>query len=68
MTHETHHRSIAKAIVWRIISTIVTILIILIVTREPYISVGIGLLDALISLGLYYCHERAWQGIKWGLK
>ena len=68
MTHETHHRSIAKAIIWRIISTLLTISIIFIATNEATLSIGIGMIDALVSLGLYYCHERVWQGIKWGLK
>ena len=68
MVHETHKRSIAKAIVWRIISTIVTILVILVATEKPLLSVSIGVIDALIALGLYYCHERVWQGIKWEIK
>ena len=63
---ESHLRSILKGISWRIIATLDTILIVLLITcfhgsctLED--AIAIGFIEFLIKLLIYYAHERFWQ-------
>ena len=61
-----HHRSIAKAVSWRIFASITTMLIVFFFTGELILSVGIGATEVLSKMAIYYGHERAWNKINWG--
>ncbi|MHC4337279.1 MAG: DUF2061 domain-containing protein [Planctomycetota bacterium] len=63
---ESHIRSIAKAITWRIGGTVVTFMVAWVVTRELSVAAGIGLLDSVIKIGVFYVHERLWIRVKFG--
>ncbi len=63
---ESHKRSIAKAVTWRIIATLVTFLIAYLFTKELALATGIGLADAAIKIFAYYSHERMWNRIGFG--
>lgn len=63
---ETRRRSIAKAISYRFIALLITILIVFILTGEVVLSMGIGFLDASIKIFAFYFHERIWNKIKFG--
>ena len=63
---ESHRRSIAKALSWRLIATLVTFLVALIFTKDVVLAAGIGFGDALLKIGAYYSHERLWDRIKFG--
>jgi uncharacterized membrane protein len=63
---ETHLRSIAKAVSWRIGGTTVTFIIALLVSGKFEIAAKIGLLDTLVKIGVFYLHERAWHHIGFG--
>ena len=65
---ETHKRSIAKAVSWRIIAVIITILTVYFFTKEIALSLGAGLVDSSIKIFAYYGHERMWNKIGFGLK
>ncbi len=65
---ETHKRSIAKAITWRIIAVIITTLVAFLITGKPNIAIKIGALDTLIKLFSYYVHERTWNKMQFGRK
>ena len=60
---DTHRRTLAKALSWRVASTIMTGIIALAVTGELHVAVTIGIFDSLIKLAAYYLHERIW--LKW---
>ena len=53
-------RHVAKAISWRILGTIDTMLIGWVITGDPMVGVSIGTLEIFTKLFLYYGHERAW--------
>jgi len=53
-------RHIAKALSWRVVGTIDTIVIGWLVTGDPRIGLSIGAVDTLTKLLLYYWHERTW--------
>lgn len=59
-------RSIVKAISWRIVGTMDTILISWIITGEIKLALSIGLVEVVTKMLLYFFHERVWNLIKWG--
>lgn len=63
---EKHSRSLAKAISWRIIGTLDTILISWVISGQVTVAVSIGVFELLTKTLLYYFHERMWTSIKWG--
>lgn len=63
---ESHLRSIAKAVSYRITGTVVTFFLALIVTRKLELAVQIGLAEPVIKLAVFYGHERLWSMIKFG--
>lgn len=63
---ESHKRSIAKALSWRIIAVIITALTAYFFTRDTTIALGIGLADSAIKLFTYYGHERVWNRLDFG--
>jgi adenylylsulfate kinase len=63
---ETHTRSIAKAISWRIIATLTTTLLVFIFTGNLIVSGGVGLTEFLSKILIYYAHERVWNASNFG--
>ncbi|WP_299523432.1 DUF2061 domain-containing protein [uncultured Lutibacter sp.] len=59
-------RSIVKAISWRILGTIDTIVISWFVTGEITVALSIGLIEVITKMILYFFHERIWNLVKWG--
>lgn len=60
-------RSIAKAISWRLLGTLDTLLVSLYVTNgELGTSSAIASIDFVTKMILYFFHERIWNTIKWG--
>jgi len=65
---ETRKRSVVKSITWRIICVIVSIATAYLITAKLDISVAIGTVYNLITMILYYFHERIWNKIAWQIK
>jgi uncharacterized membrane protein len=60
-------RSVAKAISWRLLGTLDTLLVSLYVTKgEIGTSTAIASIDFVTKMILYFFHERIWNTIKWG--
>jgi uncharacterized membrane protein len=68
LVKEKSLRSVAKAISWRTVGTIDTIVISLILTGEIKVALAIGSVEVLTKMTLYFVHERIWNNIKWGKK
>lgn len=60
MRGSSHKRHIAKAITWRILGTIDTMLLAWIISGDPMIGLKVGLAEVLTKMVLYYLHERLW--------
>lgn len=60
MKDNSHKRHIAKAITWRIVGTIDTMLLAWIISGNPLIGVKVGFAEVLTKMLLYYLHERVW--------
>ncbi len=63
---ETHKRSVAKAVSYRLMATLTTATVVFILTRKLTLAIGVGILDMLAKMGFFYIHERVWSKIKWG--
>jgi len=59
-------RSVAKAVSWRVIGTLDTLLISYILTGEVAIAASIASIDFITKMFLYFFHERLWNKINWG--
>ena len=63
---ESHARSIAKAVSYRVLGSASTALIVFAISGRLSVSAGAGAADAVIKLGLYFIHERIWAHIPFG--
>lgn len=69
MTEVSKARHFAKAISWRVLGTLDTILISWFFTGSLAIGAAIGGFEVITKTILYYYHERVWyKYIKFGLK
>ena len=64
--HEKPYRSVAKTISWRTVGTLDTIIISYFITGNLVMAASIGTIEFITKMILYYCHERAWNRIKFG--
>lgn len=65
-TSEKPIRSVAKALSWRVIGTLDTLVVSYFLTGEIALAASIASVDFLTKLVLYFFHERIWNTIKWG--
>ena len=66
LSGEAHSRTIAKAISWRAIATLTTMIIVFLFTRRIILTLGVGLAEVIAKITFYYLHERIWEKISWG--
>ena len=59
-------RSIIKAMTWRLIGTIDTLVVSYYITGKVSLAASIASVDFVTKLVLYFFHERIWNKIKWG--
>ena len=59
-------RSIAKTVSWRAIATFTTMAIVFGATGEFALSLGVGAVEVVTKMALYYGHERVWMRLAWG--
>jgi uncharacterized membrane protein len=62
---DSHSRSVAKAVSWRVTGSIDTFVLSFIFTGSIGIAGSIAGTEAITKMILYYFHERAWSGIGW---
>lgn len=63
---ERKRRSLIKATTYRFISILSDGLIVFLITHQYDTTLKVIVLTNLISLVLYFGHERFWDGISWG--
>lgn len=64
--NETRKRSVVKSIIWRIICVAVSIFTSYFLTGRWDLAIAIGSVYNIITMILYYFHERLWNKTKWG--
>lgn len=60
MKDTSHKKHLTKAITWRIIGTLDTVILSWIITGEPIMGLQIGMAEVFTKTILYYLHERIW--------
>lgn len=63
MIGNSSKRHIAKAVTWRIVGTLDTMMLSWVITGSPLTGLKIGLFEVFTKMVLYYIHERAWYRI-----
>ena len=63
---ETHARSMAKTVSYRVLGSCSTALIFYGLTGRGSLSISAGVLDMFVKLGVYFVHERIWARIPYG--
>ena len=63
---EAHHRSLAKAVSWRVTGSVDTFVISFILTGRAALAGSIAGTEFLTKIALYYFHERLWALVSWG--
>ncbi|MEJ7812697.1 MAG: adenylyl-sulfate kinase [Gemmatimonadaceae bacterium] len=66
MHHETHTRSVIKAVSWRILGTLATSLLVFAFTRRFALSLAVGAVEFVSKIGLFWMHERIWDRVQVG--
>ena len=64
--HEKPYRSVVKAISWRTVGTIDTIIVSYFITGNLVMAASIGSIEVVTKMALYYFHERAWNKLSFG--
>jgi uncharacterized membrane protein len=66
MNVEKSHRSLIKAVSWRLTGTVDTMVISYLVTGKMKWAFSIGGIEVFTKIALYYFHERLWNRISFG--
>lgn len=64
--HETHARSIAKAVSWRTAGSLDTFILAWLITASTGWAGSIASIELFTKIFIYYFHERAWSWVRWG--
>jgi sulfate adenylyltransferase subunit 1 (EFTu-like GTPase family)/uncharacterized membrane protein len=59
-------RSLAKTVTWRVMGSVCTFLIALLVTGNSAIASSIVVTEIVVKITFYYFHERIWLMAPWG--
>ncbi len=63
---DSHARSIAKAVSYRILGSLTTASIVFFISGDLSVSLGAGVVDSALKTGLYFAHERVWNRVRFG--
>ncbi|HEY5674981.1 MAG TPA: DUF2061 domain-containing protein [Malonomonas sp.] len=61
-------RSLAKALSWRLLATLITTAIVYALTGKGEFAATIGIADTVFKFFIYFGHERLWNRIPYGRK
>ncbi|MCR1816342.1 MULTISPECIES: DUF2061 domain-containing protein [Aliarcobacter] len=64
--HEKPYRSVVKAVSWRTVGTLDTMIVSYFVTGNLIMAASIGTIEVITKMVLYYFHERAWNKLSFG--
>jgi uncharacterized membrane protein len=59
-------RSLIKAVSWRLVGSLDTFILTMLVTGKLRYAVSVAGVEALTKIALYYVHERVWRRVRWG--
>jgi len=59
-------RSVVKAVSYRVIVVIADFVAVFFFTGRAEIALGFVVVSNIYTTGLYFLHERFWDGVAWG--
>jgi len=59
-------RSFAKAVSWRMIATLTTIILVYIFSKNLELGTVVGITELVSKTVIYYVHERVWNLLNFG--
>jgi len=65
---EKRTRSLLKAVSWRVVATLTTILLVVIFSKDLALGTAVGITELGVKTVIYYLHERAWNLTSLGRK
>jgi uncharacterized membrane protein len=63
---DKHHRSLIKAVSWRLTGSVDTLIISFLITGKLKWALSISSVELFTKIGLYYAHERVWEKLSFG--
>jgi len=63
---ERKRRSVLKAITWRVLASLTTMVLVWVFSENLTLALSIGILETILKMFFYYFHERTWGKISWG--
>ncbi len=64
--HESRKRSLMKSITWRILATITTFILVIALSGDLGVALGVSFFELVLKFFIYYGHERMWDYSGWG--
>ena len=64
----TRSRSFIKALSYRILGTLSSVVVAYVITKNASLSITIAFWETIVKIFIYYAHERGWNYIQWGRK
>ena len=65
--HQRMSRALAKTLLYCTLMIVVTVVVALFVTGNVGQALSIGLAANVVKTGTYYCYERLWDRVSWGV-
>ena len=65
---DSKKRHVLKTFSWRLVGTLDTILIGLLISGNPFVGLKIGMAEVITKMVLYYLHEKVWYKSNFGLQ
>jgi uncharacterized membrane protein len=62
-TVEPKHKSLARALSWRVMAWALTVGIVYLFTGQAALAVAVAVADSLLKIFAYYLHERGWMSL-----
>jgi uncharacterized membrane protein len=59
-------RSFAKAVSWRIIATLTTVILVIAFSKNWELGGVVGVAELISKIVIYYFHERLWNFLSFG--
>ncbi|NHN49827.1 DUF2061 domain-containing protein [Halostella sp. JP-L12] len=64
---EARSRALVKTLLYRLLMVAITVTVAFAVTGDTGAALQIGFVTNLFKTGTYYCYERLWARVSWGV-
>jgi len=65
--NQSRRRAVVKTALYRVLMLAVTVAVAFAVTGDASVAVSVGIGANAVKTVVYYCYERAWDRVRWGL-